>query len=534
MEILKHIAPEWALKRKVSRMKLDALAHNDGGGYEGASKKRKIFKNWGTSGADANDDLDIAAPVMRERSRDLYKNTHIAAAALDTKLQYVIGAGLIPEPVINHAALGITLEQAEQLADEMKAIFMDWAESKESDYQGLKNFFQKQRETYFCKNMNGTGVVLLPYVNDGELESGHRIHTVEADRLCNPESKKNTDRLRSGVETDSRGRIKKIHIAKRMPNGPGKRLKRGDWQAVSHKRANGWVNFLLVNNKANRPGQYLGVPDLAPVVTAIKQLGQTVDAELLASVISSKFTVFVTHKSPNGIANGLAPGGAMAGAAGTTQPATDAQDSNEPIELNDGAIIDLGTDEDVTIADPTRPNPNLGPFMDKLATYIGSATGLPFEILARHFTASYSASKAALMMFANWLAVERGEFIRDFCQPIYEMVIEEAAAQGRINLPGFFGDRQTRRAYLSCMWHGAPVGEIDEVKAATAAKIRLETRVTNRTIESRRHGLDQDQVRAVAAAEKRKDQEAGILGATMSMVEPVEPTDQVDKDEPEE
>lgn len=42
-----------------------------------------------------------------------------------------------------------------------------------------------------------------------------------------------------------------------------------------------------------RAGQRRGVPMLAPVLEALKQLGHYTDAEITAAVLSAMFTVFV-------------------------------------------------------------------------------------------------------------------------------------------------------------------------------------------------------------------------------------------------
>ncbi len=50
-----------------------------------------------------------------------------------------------------------------------------------------------------------------------------------------------------------------------------------------------------------RPGQRRGVPVLAPVIEALKQLGRYTDAELVAAVVSGLFTVFVKQKRQKGL-----------------------------------------------------------------------------------------------------------------------------------------------------------------------------------------------------------------------------------------
>lgn len=280
-----------------------------------------------------------------------------------------------------------------------------------------------------------------------------------------------------------------------------------------------------IANKCHRAEQIGGVPDLTPVMAGLRQLGEYINAELLGSVIASKFTVFVKSDTPGAI-DGLAPGGGEI----PTAPEEDNDFDDAPLELGDGLVVQLGQDESIDVANPNRPNPNFGPFIDKLATHLGSALGLPYELLIKHFSSSYSASKAALLMFANFIAVERGEMVRDYCRPIYEMVIDEAVASGLLVLPGYFSDPMRRSAYLQCAWHGAPVGEIDELKAANAAAKRESIGVSSKTQEARKMGNDFDQVTQRREIERKRLKAAGLLNVEETPTLEVEPTNQIDKE----
>lgn len=55
-------------------------------------------------------------------------------------------------------------------------------------------------------------------------------------------------------------------------------------------------NVIHIMNR-ERIGQRRGVPFLAPVIEALKQLGRYTDAELVAAVVSGMFTVFIEKES---------------------------------------------------------------------------------------------------------------------------------------------------------------------------------------------------------------------------------------------
>lgn len=65
------------------------------------------------------------------------------------------------------------------------------------------------------------------------------------------------------------------------------------------------------------------------------------------------------------------------------------------IRLGQGAITTLPSDTDIEIANPQRPNSLYSAFIETQARMMGAGIDLPYEMLVKHFIASYSASRAA-------------------------------------------------------------------------------------------------------------------------------------------
>ncbi|WP_082212387.1 phage portal protein [Endozoicomonas montiporae] len=248
--------------------------------------------------------------------------------------------------------------------------------------------------------------------------------------------------------------------------------------------ADGERNVLILSNNNLRASQTRGIPDLSPVIEVIKQCGRYIDAELMASVISSKFTVFIKSDAEDA-GTPFAPGSFSNGDAGGSE---DSGSSNVPrdLRLGDGLVMELDEGESIETANPGRPNAQFDPFVTAMWRMIGAAIGVPFELLIKHFTSSYSASKAALLQFGHYILVDRSEVVVDVCQPYYEAIISEAVARGRLHMPGFFKDPMIKKAYCRAMWHGPVMGDIDEVKAANAAEKRLKIGISTHEYETRK------------------------------------------------
>ena len=513
--------PEAGRKRAVARMQIDAAS-----AFSGASRSRPALKGWRTSKGDADSDINPELETLRARSRDLERNNPLAHGALKTKTTYVIGTGLRPEPNIDADFLGLSSEQAEALQAKMLREFELVAGSPEGDASRRKTFYQKQSELYHSSRTNGDAFLLLPFFDRGDWPYHTRFRSVEADRVCNPNNKPDSEQLSSGFELDSNGATDAIHVLQCNPSRRFFRSK-AKWERVPLYNENGTRNVLILSNHSMRAGQTRGIPDLSPVIEVIKQAGRYVDAELMASVISSKFTVFIKSDG-GGTRDAYSPG---AGADDDSDE--DYDDEPRDLRLGDGLVTELDEGESIETANPGRPNAQFDPFVTALWRQIGGALGIPFEILLKHFTASYSASRAALLQFASYILVDRADVVVDICQPYYEAIIAEAVARGRLHMPGFFKDPMIRRAYCRAVWHGPVMGEIDELKAANAAEKRLKIGITTNEREARRNvGESWSQMNDQRRIEERKKWKPSTNQDSGPEPDPDEDPDENDKPAP--
>lgn len=138
-----------------------------------------------------------------------------------------------------------------------------------------------------------------------------------------------------------------------------------------------------------------------------------------------------------------------------------------------GKAVNLLPGESVEVPDMGRPNSNYDPFFLSILKQIGPALGMPFEVLIKHFSSSYSASRAALLDFGRMVRVERDFMETYFCEPIKDLWFEEAVSLGRINAPGFFADDRIKQAYTRVTWTGDSQGSIDPEKEVSAAERRI-------------------------------------------------------------
>ncbi len=415
------------------------------GGYTGASKNRRATKNWATSSGDADSDIIYDLPALRDRSRDLARNNPIATGAINTVVTNVVGTGVKLQASIDRSVLGLSEDQADEWEKNAERIFKIW--SKECDLTRIQTFSELQDLIFRSVLESGDVFVIRRFEERAGEYFGLKLQVIEADRVDNPLGVAD---FSGGVEIDNNGAPKAYHVMKYHPGASGK-IDR-DFVKVPAFSKDG-EKLVIHAYDRRRPGQSRGVPYLAPVIEALKQLDKYSEAELMAAVVSAMFTVFVKTEDGEGFAP--SSGG-------------DAGFDKSELELGNGMVIDLANGESIEVANPGRPNANFDPFFVSIVRQIGVALELPFEVLIKHFTASYSASRAALEQAWQFYRGRRDWLVTKLCNPVYEWVISEAVARGDLHAPGFFDDPIIREAYLSASWVGPSRIQLDPLKEAKA------------------------------------------------------------------
>ncbi len=468
------VAPVHACKRAIARKRLSAL--NSGYGNYGANRTKKSLIGWMYHGGSAKEDIEDNIDTLRQRSRDAYMGVPIATASLKTLRTNVVAGGLIPAPQIDADFLKLTDEQVQELQAQIVREFGLWADTPTCDADRIDNFYSLQQLAYLSYLMNGDAIVLLPMKQQKGQPYSLRVRLLEADRVCSPDL---YDRLVpcevqgykvqsivQGVETDADGMVIAYWISNRHPLSNDAAAQPGgiQWERVeAYGGKTGRRNVLHIMTR-ERAGQRRGVPLLAPVLEALKQLGRYTEAEIEAALVSALFTVFIKSDLPSD----EKPLGEVI----PQEQLIDEADQRS-IEMGNGAVVGLAPGESAEFADPKHPTTGYDAFTDALVKQIGAALEIPPEVLYKQFIASYSAARGALNEFWRSCGMMRDWFIEDFCQPVYEEWFTEAVARGRIHAPGFFADPAIRKAYTGCVWNGPARTNLNPVQEVEAAEKRV-------------------------------------------------------------
>ena len=499
------LAPEYAVRRQRARMQLALV-----GGYAGARRNKPGLAGWSSAATDAESDINPDLPELRARTRDLARNSPLAGGAIGTTVTNVVGTGLSLCPEPSRAALGLSEEQAQAWQTQVQAEWSMWAETAACDCTRVQTFYGLQALAFRAALESGDVFCLLPNVprTDG-MPYRLALQLIEADRVCNPNYSADSDTVSAGVELGAFGQAVAYHVARRHPGNLRTRADQ-QWQRVPVTGAATGRRGVIHLFDRRRPGQVRGVPMLAPVIEPLKQLARYTEAELQAAVISGMFAIFI-KMDPDAFHGLLDDDGRKAYLGAATQ--WDGTLSGATLD-GAGKAVNLLPGEEVSSANPGRPNEQFDPFVQAIIRQVGVALEIPFEVLVKHFTASYSAARAALLDAWKFFRGRRDWLAMQFCQPVYETWLAEAVASGRIAAPGFFADPAIRHAWCQAKWIGDGPGSIDPAKEVAAARERVEMGISTLAAESILHdGGDWRSKHEQRVIEERARRDAGLSAA---------------------
>ncbi|BDU72916.1 phage portal protein [Mesoterricola silvestris] len=483
------------------------------GAWKAARKDRKQTSNWNPGNGSADDDLLWDLPTLRNQSRSLQRDNPLAAGAVNTATTSVVGTGLTVQSEIDREILGLTTEDASAWQAQAERYFNLWAGSKEADVTLTQNFWEMQDLAFRSTLESGDALALIANIQRPSSICGTSIQIIEGDRIVNKDNMKDTETLIAGVAIDKVGAPSAYHV---LRNHPGSTIStQKAWDIRPAFTASGRRATLHLFTRT-RPGQHRGVPYLATVIEAFRELGEYTDGELRAAVISGLFSVFIEPPTTGG-------GGMLDVPEGEGGPNKEGE-----LAIDYGTVVNLAPGEKPHNITPGRPNTAFDPFVLAILRQIGVGLEIPYEILIKHFTASYSAARAALLELGKFVRRRRFWLACNFCQPIYEAVIEEFIAMGILDAPGFFDNVLVRKAYLGTTWIGDSLGQIDPLKEADSWQKLVENRFATKTeATAALTGGDYERNVERLAYEEKRERDLGLkdMTATAPAAPAVYPSD---------
>lgn len=464
-------SPAAAARRKAHRQAGKLLSAH----FRGARKTRLSY-NWVTGQESADAALDGELQTLRDRSRDLNRNNPIAAGITSTFTSNVVGAGIRPQSRVDVRDVPLPQERVRAFQRQAERIWEKWSPWASAD---LRLHFEEIQE-----------LALRQIIESGEFLAVRRmlpekdgrpymlaLDVIEPDRLEKPSRVDQKD-LRFGVERDDMGRPAAYHIRK---THPGETIYSPN-ASHEHKRvparddAGRPIVFHVF--PVLRPGQTRGIPWFAPVIEYFQHKADYLEAVLVKERVAACFAAFIKREgNPYDTAVGYAE---------------ETNDSGQRLEgLEPGLLEYLEPGESIEFGRPPESGTSFAEFMEKLLRVIGAGLGLPYELVIKDFSkTTYSSARAALLQAYRVFRVHQQLLVRHLCQPVWEVLLEEAYLRGELDAPRW---PSLRWEYTRALWIPPGWEWVDPLKEAKAAE--LEVRMLHKT-------------RADVAAERGHDWEA--------------------------
>jgi lambda family phage portal protein len=469
--------------------------------YQGAESNR-LTGNKRPRNQAADQELlgPYGADAMRSWARSLVRDNAYAWNVVDTIVSNVIGDGITAQSTYETAE-GEDIEDANDIRDKT---FSEWCEV--CDINGELTFSEIQALVQREVVEAGEVLVRLIKTSGKEYRGISRpvplaIELIEADRVSlNHDtftvraSRESGNRIIRGIELDDKGKPVAYWIYPEHPNSP--------YTVKNQLPERVPANEILHLYRKDRIGQSRGISWFAPIMSQMRDLATYVDNELQASAVASCFTVFIKSDNPTGSL--LAPEG------------EDTIDSNgnQLDHIEPGIVTRLAQNEDVSFANPGRPNSASEPWINLMLRGISAGTGTNYEAVAKDFSkTSYSSSRTSKLEDRPRIKRWQNHVVWHFCQPVWDEFMNAAARQGLDGFPSSTELLEDRRAVSPVEWQLPEQEWVDPAGEQSAAYDSISAYMSTYQDELGSRGRSWRATFYQAAKEKKLRMKLGLLKA---------------------
>lgn len=409
--------------------------------YEGATVSR-LTSSWITNGTSADAEVNGSLSRLRNRARQLVRDSDYARQAKRAVMNNVIGTGIKLQSQVMMQR-GVKLD--EDLSRKIEKAWKYWGYKDYCDVSGRLCFADIERMIVGAMCESGEVFVRVIRRPFGGSQIPFALQVIESDQLDETYTGKSSasgNEWRMGVECDQFGRaVQYAFLSKHPGDAPfsgqaGKRHLMLSADEVIH---------LYI---PERPGQTRGVTWFASAIKRLHHLAGYEEAEVIRARAASSLMGFIT--SPEG-------------ELGTVDEVYDGDrvDSFAP-----GKFAYLAPGESVTVPQLDAPNGQFEPFTRGMLRAVAAGLGASYESVSRDYSQSnYSSSRLAMLEDRdNWRSIQRF-LIENFHQPVFNMWLDMAVMGGALDLPAYESNPERYRAIKWCPRAYGYVDPAKEVKA---------------------------------------------------------------------
>jgi lambda family phage portal protein len=450
--------------------------------YEGATVSR-LTSDWIAGGTSADAEINSSLSRLRNRARQLCRDSDYAKQAKRSIVNNVIGTGIKLQSQV-------LMQRGGRLDDlvnsTIEGAWARWGYKEHCDVAGRLCFSDIERMVVGAMCESGEVFIRLirqPFGGSGVPFALQIIESDQLDETYNGASTVPGNEWRMGVEVDKWGRPVQYAFLSAHPGDapftgmPGKRHLMLPADEVIHLA------------QLTRPGQTRGVTWFASAIKRMHHFEGYAEAEVVRARAGSSLMGFITS-----------PEGELVG--------DEVIDGERVSAFEPGTFKYLQPGETVSVPSLDAPDGQFEPFARAMLRSMSAGLGISYESVSRDYSQSnYSSSRLSLLEDReNWRVIQ-DYMVKNFHQPIFEAWLEMAVLSGSLNLPTYEVDpmRFKRVKWVPRAW-----GWIDPQKEVAAYRDAVRCGFKTLADVVAEQGGDLDELLLARQAELQKLEELGI------------------------
>ncbi|QXV72282.1 portal protein [Acidovorax phage ACF1] len=359
--------------------------------------------------------------TIRNRARDSGRNDWAAKSVTQKWASNLIGIAITPR----FKRIASKTRKAE-----ITDLYNDFVKKADADY--VLDLYGMQ--TLAVKAWCESGEVFARRRNrfpDEDLPVAMQVQLLEADMcpIFDADTWKGlpvNNVIRSGIELDRRGRRVAYWFYKQHPGD--KAL--GSFTTTGDELVRVAASEVIHMFEPERPGQLRGVPQIASVLTKLRNVADYEDATLERQKIANLFVAFIKRTLP-----ALDPNDPLYGALTGMPYETDGADPTPLVPLKPGLFQELDDGQDVQFSNPPEAGTNYSDYMRTSHLGTAAGAGLPYELMSGDIREiSDRTLRVVINDFRRFAEQRQWQIVIPmFCQRVIEWFVDAAVLAGKIS-----------------------------------------------------------------------------------------------------
>jgi lambda family phage portal protein len=453
------------------------------------------------------------------RSDDLSRNHGVAAGATQLHVDNIVGHLFKPSVKINWRRVGITEDEARDLAKKIEAAFHEYAEDEVHCYidaERKRTFTMLIREGIATHTRLGEILSSAEWIDHKGSPFKTSIKVVSPHRLSNPAMHMDNEKIRGGVESDKYGAALYYHIREAINTPFGGLNPTTKWKRVARENRWGRQQIMHVFEPTD-DGQTRGANSFMSVISRLKMLDKFQATQLQTAIINAMYAAVIETGLDSEKAFEIVGGdkGTQNVMAKWMEQSADYHDAQN-LKLNGSKIAHLMPGEEFKLLTPGNTGSGFAEFESSILRNVAAGLNVSYEQLARDYSkTNYSSARASMMESWRYFMGRRKTIANRYATMIYSLWLEEAIDRGIIKLPeGAVSFYDAKSAWCNVKWIGAGRLQIDGLKEVKEAILRIESGLSTYEKEIALMGEDYQEVFEQQVREMKERKDAGLPTAS--------------------